>query len=282
MDSSSRRLGRYGCLIRDGPRALDMGMKRRVAIVTGGGRGIGRAISEALAADGALVAVNYRRDEDAAKATVEAITAAGGQARLYRASVDDFHDCAAMVDAVVAEFGGVDILVNNAGIASRGHSVRDTDPAEMERVVRTHAFGAFNMSKLVLPSMRTRGRGDIVMISSAATRTNHGNGAPYNMGKAAVEALAYTLFKEERQHGIHVNIVAPGLTETDMGRRLAVAAFGAKSREHLRDLDASMPFGHVCQPAEVAEVVRFIVSDAAGYVSGQRIYVDGGGPAVSY
>jgi 3-oxoacyl-[acyl-carrier protein] reductase len=259
-----------------------MGLNGRVAIVTGGGRGIGRAISESLAAEGALVAVNYRRDEAAARATVAAIAAAAGQARMYRASVESFDECQAMVDAVVAEFGGVDILVNNAGIASRGHSVHDTDPAEMERVVRTHAFGAFNMSKLVLPSMRTRGRGDIVMISSAATRSNHGNGAPYNMGKAAMEALALTLFKEERQHGIHVNIVAPGLTETDMGRRLAVAAFGAESREHLRDLDGRMPFGHVCQPAEIADVVRFIVSDAARYVSGQRIYVDGGGPAASY
>jgi NAD(P)-dependent dehydrogenase (short-subunit alcohol dehydrogenase family) len=257
-------------------------MNGRVAIVTGGGRGIGRAISEALAADGAIVAVNYRRDEDAAKATVDAIARAGGRARTYRANVADVDECRAMVDAVVADLGGVDILVNNAGLASRGQSVHDTDPAEMERVVRTHAFGAFYMSKLVLPSMRTRGRGDIVMISSAATRSNLGNGAPYNMGKAALEALAFTLFKEERAHGIHVNIVAPGLTETDMGIRLAVAAFGAKSRENLRDLDARMPFGHVCQPGEVADVVRFVVSDRAGYLSGQRIYVDGGGPAAAY
>jgi 3-oxoacyl-[acyl-carrier protein] reductase len=259
-----------------------MGLTGRVTIVTGGGRGIGRAISEALAADRAIVAVNYRRDEEAAKATVDAIAGAGGRAQMYRANVENFDECKAMVEAVVTEFGGVDILVNNAGIASRGHSVHDTDPAEMQGVVRTHAFGAFNMSKLVLPSMRTRGRGDIVMISSAATRSNLGNGGPYNMGKAAMEALAFTLFKEERQHGIRVNIVAPGLTETDMGRRLAVAAFGAKSREHLRDMDARMPFGHVCQPAEIADVVRFIVSDAAAYISGQRIYVDGGGPIVTY
>jgi 3-oxoacyl-[acyl-carrier protein] reductase len=259
-----------------------VGLKGRVAIVTGGGRGIGRAISEGLARDGAIVAVNYRKDAVAAEATMAAIAGAGGQARVYRASVDSVEECRTMVDAIVAEFGGVDILVNNAGIASRGHSVHDTDPAEMERVVRTHAFGAFTMSKLVLPSMRTRSRGDIVMISSAATRSNLGNGAPYNMAKAAMEALALTLFKEERQHGIHVNIVAPGLTETDMGRRLAAAAFGARSRENLRDMDAAMPFGHVCQPAEIAEVVRFIVSDAAGYVSGQRIYVDGGGPVASY
>jgi NAD(P)-dependent dehydrogenase (short-subunit alcohol dehydrogenase family) len=257
-------------------------MKPRVAVVTGGGRGIGRAISEGLSADGAIVAVNYRRDEEAAASTVDAIAHAGGSAKVYRADVAKFDECQTMVDAVVADFGGIDILVKNAGFASRGQSVHDTDPAEMERVVRTHALGAFYMSKLVLPSMRTRGRGDIVMISSSATRSNLGNGAPYNMGKAALEALALTLFKEERPHGIHVNIVAPGLTETDMGIRLAVAAFGAKSRDNLRDMDARMPFGHVCQPSEVADVVRFVVSDRAGYLSGQRIYVDGGGPASSY
>jgi len=257
-------------------------MKERVAIVTGGGRGIGRAISEGLAADGVIVAINYRRDEAAAKAAVDAIGKAGGRARAYCADIAKVDECQTMVDAVVEEFGGIDVLVNNAGLASRGQSVHDTDPVEMERVVRTHAFGAFYMCKLVLPSMRTRGRGDIVMISSSATRANLGNGASYNMGKAALEALALTLFKEERPHGIHVNIVAPGLTETDMGIRLAVAAFGAKSRDNLRDLDARMPFGHVCQPSEVADVVRFVVSDRAGYLSGQRIYVDGGGPAGSY
>jgi NAD(P)-dependent dehydrogenase (short-subunit alcohol dehydrogenase family) len=93
------------------------------------------------------------------------------------------------------------------------------------------------------------------------------------MGKAALEALAHTLAKEERAHGIHVNIVAPGLTDTEMGRRLARAAMGA---EDIHDLDGRSPFGHVCSPEEVADVVRFVVSDAAGYVTDQRIGVDGG------
>jgi 3-oxoacyl-[acyl-carrier protein] reductase len=94
------------------------------------------------------------------------------------------------------------------------------------------------------------------------------------MGKAAMESLAFTLSKEERRHCIHVNIVAPGLVETEMGRRLMKAMQGV---DDLRTLDPAMPFGHVCSPEEVASVVRFLVSDAAGYVSGQRIYVDGGG-----
>jgi NAD(P)-dependent dehydrogenase (short-subunit alcohol dehydrogenase family) len=250
----------------------------RVALVTGGGRGIGRAISERLAASGASVAVNYRRDADSAHATVDAIVAAGGVAKAYLASVDDAAADAAMVEQVVADLGPVDLLVCNAGIASQGRAVADTDAAEMERVVRTHAFGAHHLCRLVIPGMRTRPRGDIVMISSVATSHMGPNGAPYNMGKAALEALAMTLAKEERPHGIHVNVVAPGLVETDMGVRLARALTGQRELEDLRALDAVSPFGRVCQPDDVAAVVAFLCSDAAGYLTGQRIEVDGGGP----
>jgi len=250
-----------------------MTLAGRVALVTGGGRGIGRAIALGLARDGADVAVNYRRDEAAARETIAEIEAAGRRAKSYRASVDVFAENAEMVKAVLEDFGHVDILINNAGLASRGQSVADTDPAELERVVRTHAFGPHFLSKLVLPSMRTRPRGDIVMISSAATRHLAAFGAPYNMGKAAMEALAFTLAKEERKHGVHVNVVAPGLVDTEMGKRLVRAGQGV---EDIRTLDKAMPFGHVCQPEEVADVVRFLVSGGAGYVTGQRIYVDGG------
>ena len=111
----------------------------RVALVTGGGRGIGRGISERLAAMGATVAVNYRSDADAARDTVAAIEAAGGSARAYGASVDDVEQCAQMVADVVADFGGIDMLICNAGIASRGRAVADTEPDEMIRVVATHA-----------------------------------------------------------------------------------------------------------------------------------------------
>ena len=256
-----------------------MTLAGRVALVTGGGRGIGKGISIALAADGAAVAVNYRRDEDAAKETVAAIEAAGGTAKMYHASVDSWDEDQAMVEQVVKDFGFIDILINNAGIASRGQSIADTDPAEMERVVRTHAFGPFYLSKLVVPSMRTRPRGDIIMISSAATQSFAGNGSPYNMGKAASEALAMTLYKEERKNNIRVNIVAPGLVESDMGVRLARATSGVKD---IHELDARSPFGHVCQPEDVANVVRYLCSDGASYLTGQRIYVDGGGNLFNY
>lgn len=255
-----------------------MSLAGRVALISGGGRGIGRAISMTLAADGAAIAVNYRKDADAANETVAAIESAGGRAKAYQASVDSFEQDEAMIAAIVGDFGHIDILVNNAGLASRGNSVADTDPAELERVLRTHAFGAHYLSKLVLPSMRAQARGDIIMISSVAARMLAGNGGPYNMAKAACEALAMTLYKEERRNNIHVNIVAPGLVETEMGVRLARATRGISD---IRELDAVSPFGRVCQPQDVANAVHFLVSEQASYLTGQKIEVDGGGASAS-
>jgi 3-oxoacyl-[acyl-carrier protein] reductase len=250
-----------------------MGLEGRVALVTGGGRGIGRAVSLALAEDGADVAINYRRDEQAAADTVADVEKLGRRAAKYHAAVDSWDENAAMVDTVLADFDAVDILVNNAGIASRGHSVADTDPAEFERVWRVHTFGAFALSKLVLPSMRERPRGDIVMVSSAATVHWGPNSSPYNVAKAGLEALARTLAKEERRNDIHVNVVAPGLVETEMGRRLVKGAMGV---DDIGTMHAGSPFGHVCTPEEVADVIRFLVSDAAGYLTDQKVTIDGG------
>jgi NAD(P)-dependent dehydrogenase (short-subunit alcohol dehydrogenase family) len=251
-----------------------MGLEGRVALVTGGGRGIGRAIALALAEDGADVALTYRKDAAAAKETVAAIEALGRRAAAYAAAMEDADALQAAVEAAVADFGFVDILVCNAGIASRGHSVEKTDPAELERVVRVHALAPHRLCQLVLPSMKTRPRGDIVMISSTATLHMPGGGAPYNMGKAALEALALTLSKEVKKRGIRVNVVAPGLVETEMGRRLMKATAGIQD---LRQLDASMPFGRVCQPEDVANAVRWLVSDRASYVTGEKVNVFGGG-----
>lgn len=250
-----------------------MTLEGRVALVTGGGRGIGRAIALALAQDGADVAVNFRRDAQSANETVAEIERLGKRSKAYAASVDDYDACAEMVDGVVADFGKVDILVNNAGVASRGRTVVDTDPDEPMRLFATHAYGAWALSKLVLASMREQARGDIVMISSAAVLHMGANSAPYNMAKAALEALAWTLAKEERRHGVHVNVVAPGLVDTEMGRRLVKGAMGV---DDIRTMDARAPFGHVCTPEEVADVVRFVVSDRASYLTAQRIGVDGG------
>jgi NAD(P)-dependent dehydrogenase (short-subunit alcohol dehydrogenase family) len=246
----------------------------RVALVTGGGRGIGRAVSLRLAADGADVAVNFRRDEEAAAKTVEEVRALGRRANAYKASVEVWEDDVAMVEAVVRDHGYIDILVHNAGIASRGLSVADTDPAELQRVVAINAIGPHFLTKLVLPSMRARPRGDIVMISSVATTHLAANGAPYNMGKAALEALAHTVAMEERANGIHVNVIAPGLVATEMGDRLVKATIGVSKAT---DLDEGSPFGRVCRPEDVASTVAFLVSSEASYLTGQRITLDGGG-----
>ena len=248
-----------------------MTLEGRTALVTGGGRGIGRAISLALAEDGADVAVNYRRDKDAAEQTVAEIEQLGRRGVAVVGSVDVLDDVRSMAQQAIDALGPIDILVNNAGIASRGNTVAKTDPEEIERVVRTHAIGPFWLTGLILPGMRSKLRGDIVFISSAATRGNAAGSAPYNMGKHAMESLAYTLAKEERHRGIHVNIVAPGLVKTEMGRRL-MNAFG----QDIEQMDEGAPYGHVCLPEDVADVVRWLVSDGARYVNGERIYVDGG------
>src|SRR4051812_35598251 len=250
-----------------------MTLDQRLALITGGGRGIGRAIALGLAEDGADVAITYRRDEESAGGTGCGIEALGGGAAADAAAGDDYDQCEQMVSKGVGGFGEGDVLVNNAGIASRGQTVADTDPAEVERLLRTHAVGAWACSKLALPSMRTQPRGDIIMISSAATLHMAANSAPYNMAKAALEALAATLAKEERRNNIHVNVVAPGLVDTEMGRRLVKGAAGV---EDIRTMDKTSAFGHVCSPEEVAAAVRFLVSDAGSYITNQRIGVDGG------
>ncbi len=249
-------------------------LEGRVALVTGGSRGIGRGIALALARAGADVAVNYRGNAEAAEEVVAEIGAIGRKAKAYGASVDDFAQCEAMVKMVANDFDGLSILVNNAGIASRGQSVADTDPKEFERVMRVHAFAPHFMSKCAIPHLRKNDRADIVMISSVATLNHSANGAPYNMGKAACEALALTLAKEEQQNGIRVNIVAPSLTVSDMGERLAKAVAGVSD---IHELDKRFPFGRVSVPEDVAAAVVWLVSPANPYASGQKINIDGGG-----
>ena len=246
----------------------------RVALITGGGRGIGRAVSHQLAKQGHKVAINFRRDENAAHKTAEEIRSEGGIAEVFHADVCEYEQLDQMVAEISAKLGPISLLVNNAGIASRGLTVADTNPLEPQRVLAVHAIGAHHLCKLVLPEMRTQSRGDIVMVSSVATRLNNANGAPYNMAKAAMEALALTLAKEERLNNIYVNVVAPGLVETEMGRRLVRATLGIQKMSELND---SSPFGHVCQPDEVASIISYLVSEANTYVTGEVIFVDGGG-----
>lgn len=246
----------------------------RVALVTGGGRGIGRAIALGLAADGLDVAITYRRDAESAAETVAAIEALGRAGLALQGDVSVPDDNVRNVAEVIERFGGFSVLVSNGGVASGGRSVVDTEPRELLRVVATHALGPHHLFSVAVPHLRTHARADIVVISSVATLGHAANGAPYSMGKAALESLALTLAKEERDNGIRVNIVAPGLVETEMGRRLVKGAAGI---DDITTLNEIMPFGRVCQPGDIANAVRFFVSDAASYVTGEKLNVWGGG-----
>ena len=251
-----------------------------VAMVTGGGRGIGRGIAVGLAEDGFDVVVTYRKDGDSANDVVAEIEGLGRQALAVQADVSSAADNERSVAETIERFGRLDALVSNGGIASRGQSVVDTTPEELQRVMATHALGPHQLCSVAVPHLRAaaaeRGRADVVVISSVATLSHGANGAPYSMGKAALESLAMTLAKEERGNGVHVNIVAPGLVETEMGRRLVKGASGI---DDIHELDAMMPFSRVCQPADIANAVRFFLSERASYVTGEKINVHGGGQA---
>ena len=246
----------------------------RVALITGSSRGVGRGIALCLARDGAHVAINYRRDEAAAKEVQQAVAALGRTARIYSCDMSrDYETVGAMVDQVATDFGRLDIVVNNAGIASRGQSVFDTDVAELQRVMNVHFFGAYYCTKAALPHLRRQPRADVVFITSTGAERPRANGVPYTAAKRAMEAMSIGLAQEEVRHGIHVNVVRPGLVETDMGRRLMKAIDGV---DDLKDLYATYPFGRVCQPEDIGNAVSYLCSERAGYVSGTVLTVAGG------
>jgi len=250
-----------------------MKLAGRVALVTAGSRGIGRAIALRLAEDGADVAISYASDDAAAAECVRAIEARGRRALAVRAPAEDLAAGERLVARTFEALGPIGILVHNAGVDWDGTPVAETAPEALLRVMMINAIAPHHLSRLVLPRMRGLGRGDIVMVSSMVTEVKGAGYAPYCMSKSALEALAAVLAKEERAHGIHVNTVAPGLVETRLGQRY-VEILGGTS---MRDFDAVVPYGRVCQPEQVAGVVGFLVSEDASYVNGQTIYVHGGG-----
>lgn len=246
----------------------------RTALVVGAGRGIGRAVARALAGDGAAVAVTYANDADAAEQTVELIRTAGGVARAYRLAAESHEQAETVVASAGHDLGTVDILVNNGAVGSPGVSVLDTDPDDAHHLVMVNVLGPFYVSRAVLPGMRSRGRGDIVMISSRATVEPSVNRAAYAMSKAAVESLACSLALEERQHGIRVNTVAPGFVDTEIGRAALLRRYGIANPAVL---ESAAPFGRFCSVDDVANAIRYLLSDAGAYLTAQRIGVDGGG-----
>jgi len=252
------------------------GFEGRTALVTGGSRGIGAAIALTLAERGADIAINYHSNRAAAEDVAERARAFGRKAGAYQADVGDEAACQAMVEAAHHELGPVGILVNNAGIGSVAVGqppIAEMTDADLQRLLDAHVFGPLHLCRLLVPSMRTLGRGDVIMVSSVAAQAYGPRFGVYAIAKAGMEAMAYTLAKEERQHGIRVNVVAPGLVETDMGLRLMGAMRGVTD---MRALDEQMPFGFVCQPEDIANAVAFLLSDQARFIIGQTLKVAGG------
>ena len=240
---------------------------RRVALVTGASRGIGRAVACGLAADGFDVALVYAGNADAAADAVAACEAAGATARAYRCDVSNTDEVKATVDAVLADFGSVWALVNNAGIT------RDTLLARMKdedfaRVLDVNLTGAFNMMRaLTRPLMRQRG-GRIVSMSSVVGLTGNAGQANYAASKAGLIGLTKSVARELAPRGVTVNAVAPGFVRTDMTAALP--------EQVVERYEGQIPLGRLADPEEVAGVVRFLVRDAAAYVTGEVIRVDGG------
>ncbi|MGW5383119.1 SDR family oxidoreductase [Nocardia sp. NPDC003963] len=246
---------------------IDAIHQRRVAIVTGGGRGIGAAISRRLAADGFAVAVNYSASAEHAADVVGEITASGGRATAVRADISDAEQAAALIAATTAELGAPTVLVNNAGMNLAG-SARRQSPREWDRVIGVNLSGAFYCTHAALPGMYEKGWGRVIFVSSpSGGRKPAPTMSAYAAAKAGLLGMTRTLALEVARRGITVNAVMPGFVETDI-----IASGGPDAVDTLA---ASWPR----IPAEsIAATVSFLVSDDGQHVSGEEVGVWLGGP----
>ena len=240
----------------------------RVAIVTGGSRGIGRACALRLAEAGCVVAVLYAGNDEAARETVEAIEALGRRARAWKCDVANAEECAAVCKEIASELGCVDVLVNNAGV-TRDNLLGRIKDDDFDRVIDVNLKGAFNMVKALYRTwLRNKGTGRIVNVSSVVGLMGNAGQANYAASKAGLIGLTKSIARELAPRGVTCNAVAPGFIETDM-----TAGLSAEVRE---GYDKQIPLGYMGSAQDVAEVVTFLASPAARYVTGEVVRVDGG------
>jgi 3-oxoacyl-[acyl-carrier protein] reductase len=239
----------------------------RVAIVTGGSRGIGRAIVKELAARGVAVAFSYSRNQEMADQLVAEIAAAGGRARAFQADAADAKAAEEMVKAVKAEFGSVDYLVNNAGV-TRDKLIMMMSEDDWDAVMDTNLKGVFNVTKPAVALMVRQRRGAILNISSISGVVGMAGQTNYSASKAGLIGFTKALAKEVAKRNITVNALALGLVETDMT--------GALTGEYKQKMLEQIPLGRYGAAEEVAKIAAFLLSDDARYITGQVIQADGG------
>lgn len=239
----------------------------RVAVVTGGGRGIGAAIARRLAADGMAVVVNYSASEEPARHVVREITAAGGTAAAIRADVSHADSASGLIEQSTAEFGAPTVLINNAGMNLFG-SARQLSPQNWDRVIGVNLSGAFYCTHAALPAMYEKGWGRVVFVSSPSggRRPSPGMSA-YAAAKAGLTGMTRVMAQELARRGVTVNAVMPGFVETDI-----IASGGSDAARTLADHWPRIP------AESIADTVSFLVSDAGRHVSGEEIGVWLGGP----